>query len=125
MGKVAMVAFCVGTVAALVMSLNEVNDVQLLALRIVPALQQLQVKEVKDVQPLALTEVKALWFPHVKLCKPARPLKSIEVSVGLLPAAYRTVITPLGVGLLVPAQAQKVREPFAATVIPEPPLARL
>jgi hypothetical protein len=62
-GKVAMTAFCMGTVAALVMFINDVNAVQLLALIVVPAkLQNPQVKEVKDEQPLALIEIKAAWF---------------------------------------------------------------
>jgi len=85
-GKVAMTAFCMGTVAALVMFINEVNAVQLLALIVVPdKLQNSQIKEINDVQPVALMEFKAARLSQFKVCKPVRPLTSIEVRVGLLP----------------------------------------
>ena len=114
-------AFWIGTGASLVMSPNEVNEVQLFTLIIVPAEEQkLQNKDVKDEQPLALTEVRASWFWNAQVCKLLRPLISTEVRVGTSEPLPRPVITPLGVGLLFPAQAQKVNEAFAVTANVEP-----
>ena len=77
--------------------------------------QKIKFKEFKDTQPLALSETNGDLTPQTRDCSPVKPLTSIEMTGGFPWMISREVITPLGVALEAPAQAQNVREEFAVT----------